>query len=208
MARTVAELPPGARITDCISLGVIAKTFPLPALGPALSKTGKASLRERDLPGAGGCLLRHSTGAVHAIVLSRGIALSAESSPVAARSVGRQRVAGKSGISQARTRLDWEPLRQLHDELFKPVAARSTRGAWYRGWRLVSLDGSTFDVAGEKANEEAFSRPGASRGESAYPQIRFVSPGGERHTRAVWQPYGRLPDRRNHTGKAGCSGFA
>jgi hypothetical protein len=85
------------------------------------------------------------------------------------------RVAGKSGISQARTRLGWEPLRQLHDELVKPVAVRSTRGAWYRSWRLVSLDGSTLDVADEKANEDAFSRPGASRGSSAYPQIRFVS---------------------------------
>jgi hypothetical protein len=30
-------------------------------------------------------------------------------------------------------------------------------------------------VADEKANEEAFGRPGASRGSSAYPQIRFVS---------------------------------
>ena len=29
MARTVAELPKGARITDYISLGVISKTFPL-----------------------------------------------------------------------------------------------------------------------------------------------------------------------------------
>jgi hypothetical protein len=85
------------------------------------------------------------------------------------------RVAGKSGISQARTRLGWEPLRQLHDELVKPVAVRNTRGAWYRSWRLVSLDGSTLDVADEKANEDAFSRPGASRGSSAYPQIRFVS---------------------------------
>ena len=84
-------------------------------------------------------------------------------------------MAGKSGISQARTRLGWEPLRQLHDELVKPIAVRSTRGAWYRSWRLVSLDGSTFDVADEKANEDAFSRPGASRGASAYPQIRFVS---------------------------------
>jgi hypothetical protein len=37
------------------------------------------------------------------------------------------------------------------------------------------VDGSTFDVADEKANEDAFSRPGASRGASAYPQIRFVS---------------------------------
>jgi hypothetical protein len=39
----------------------------------------------------------------------------------------------------------------------------------------VSLDGSTLDVADEKGNDEAFGRPGASRGASAYPQIRFVS---------------------------------
>jgi hypothetical protein len=87
----------------------------------------------------------------------------------------RVRVAGKSGISQARTRLGWEPLRQLHDELVQPIAVRGTCGAWYRGWRLVSLDGSTLEVADEKVNEEAFGRPGASRGASAYPQIRFVS---------------------------------
>jgi hypothetical protein len=39
----------------------------------------------------------------------------------------------------------------------------------------VSIYGSTLDVADEKGNDEAFGRPGASRGESAYPQIRFVS---------------------------------
>ncbi len=33
----------------------------------------------------------------------------------------------------------------------------------------MSLDGSTFDVADEKSNEDAFSRPGASRGSSAFP---------------------------------------
>ena len=51
----------------------------------------------------------------------------------------------------------------------------ATQGAWYRQWRLVSLDGSTMDVADEHDNEEAFGRPGASRGSSAYPQFRFVS---------------------------------
>lgn len=85
------------------------------------------------------------------------------------------KVAGKSGISQARTRLGGEPVRRLHDEVVKPIAVRATQGAWYRGWRLVSLDGSTLDVAAEKAHAEAFGRPGASRGSSAYPQIRFVS---------------------------------
>src|ERR1700730_11640911 len=85
------------------------------------------------------------------------------------------KVAGRSGISQARTRLGWEPVRQLHDELVKPIAARTTRGAWYRQWRLVSLDGSTLDVADQASKDEALGRPGASRGSSAYPQIRFVS---------------------------------
>jgi hypothetical protein len=57
----------------------------------------------------------------------------------------------------------------------KPIAVAATKGAWYREWRLVSLDGSTLDVADEKGNDQAFGRPGASRGTSAYPQIRFVS---------------------------------
>ncbi len=92
-----------------------------------------------------------------------------------AGALGKKQSDGSSGISQARTRLGWEPLRQLHDAVVKPIAGKTTKGAWYRGWRLVSLDGSTVDVADEKGNDKAFGRPGASRGESAYPQIRFVS---------------------------------
>jgi hypothetical protein len=84
-------------------------------------------------------------------------------------------VAGNSGISQARRRVGVEPLRKLHDELVQPIAERTTRGAWFGRWRLVSLDGSTLDVADEAANREAFGLPGASRGDSAYPQLRFVS---------------------------------
>ena len=175
MARTVAELPPGARITDYISLGVIAKTFPDSAIGGVLARTGKASVRQRDLPAqvvvyyviALALYMQSSYREVLRCLLEGVQWLRDPSSGV--------RVAGKSGISQARTRLGWEPVRQLHDELVKPIAVRSTRGAWYRAWRLVSLDGSTFDVADEKVNEDAFSRPGASRGASAYPQIRFVS---------------------------------
>ena len=175
MARTVAELPPGARMTDYISLGVITKTFPLSSIGPVLSKTGTASVRQRDLPAqvvvyyviALALYMQSSYREVLRCLLEAVQWLRDPSLGV--------RVAGKSGISQARTRLGWEPLRQLHDELVKPVAVRNTRGAWYRSWRLVSLDGSTLDVADEKANEDAFTRPGASRGSSAYPQIRFVS---------------------------------
>jgi hypothetical protein len=175
MARTLAALPEGSRITDYISLGVIAKTFPLKRVRAVLSASGKASQRERDLP-------------AHVVVYyAIALALYMQSSY---REVlrcllegvqwlldpgVRLKVAGNSGISQARTRLGWEVMRQLHDELVKPIAVASTKGAWYRGLRLVSIDGSTLEVADELANDQAFGRPGASRGTSAFPQLRFVS---------------------------------
>jgi hypothetical protein len=89
------------------------------------------------------------------------------------------KVTGKSGISQARSRVGWEPVKRLYEEVVQPIAVRNpgetTKGAWYRGWHVVSLDGSTLDVADTAENAEAFGRPGASRGESAFPQMRFVS---------------------------------
>jgi Insertion element 4 transposase N-terminal/Transposase DDE domain len=175
MARTVAALPAGARITDYISLGVIAKTFPLTTVRAVLAASGKASLRERDLPAhvvvyyviALALYMQSSYREVLRCLLE-GIQWLLDPSVAL-------KVAGKSGISQARTRLGWEALRQLHDTVVQPIAVPATRGAWYRQWRLVSLDGSPLDVADEAANAAAFGRPGSSRGDSAYPQIRFVS---------------------------------
>ena len=66
-------------------------------------------------------------------------------------------------------------LQQLHEEVVKPRAGEATKGAWYRRWRLMSLDGSTLEVADEKENEQALGRPAASRGARAYPLIRFVA---------------------------------
>jgi len=175
MSRTVASLPVGSRITDYISLGVVAKAFPLEKIRAALAATRKESVRERDLPAhvvvyyviALALYMRSSYREVLRCLLE-GIQWLAE--PGAGINV-----AGNSGISQARSRLGWEPVRQLHDDVVRPVAVAATKGAWYRAWRLISVDGSTLDVADEKGNNEAFGRPGASRGESAYPKIRFVS---------------------------------
>jgi len=175
MARTVAELPPGPRITDFISLGVLTQAFPAATISAALASTGKASVRERGLPAqvvvyyvmALALFMRSSYVEVLRCLLEGIQWLRDPGSKV--------RIVGKSGISQARTRLGSEPLRQLHDQLVKPVAVAGTQGAWFRGWRLVSLDGSSLDVADNQANEKAFERPGSSRGHTAYPQIRFVS---------------------------------
>jgi len=50
MARSIASLPAGSRITDYISLGVVAKFFPLEKVRQVLRKTGRSSVPERDLP--------------------------------------------------------------------------------------------------------------------------------------------------------------
>jgi hypothetical protein len=174
MARTVASLPAGSRITDYISLGVIAKFFPLEKVREVLEKTNRASMRERDLPAhvvvyyviALALYMRSSYREVLRCLLEGVQWLLDPSSAV--------KVAGKSGISQARSRLGADPVKALYESVVTPIAERHTRGAWYRGWRLMSLDGSTLDVADTAENEEAYGRPGASRGSSAFPKLRFV----------------------------------
>lgn len=175
MARTVAELPPGIRLADHVNLGVLGLTFPLGHVQAILDTCGKSSIRERDLPAdlmvyyviALSLYMQVSYGEVLRC-LQEGIKwLPSLEEPI--------RTAGKSGISQARSRLGVEPIRLLHDQTVRPLASRKTPGAWYRKWQTVSLDGSTLDVADTDENEAAFSRPKASRGKSGYPKIRFVS---------------------------------
>lgn len=175
MARTVAELPRGTRMTDYISLGVLTKTFPMTTIETVLRESGTSSLRQRDLPAhvvvyyviALALYMQSSYREVLRCLLEGIQWLLGPGATI--------KVAGKSGISQARTRLGWKPAQQLHDAVVKPIAVESTKGAWYRSWRLVSLDGSTLDVADEKENARTFGRPSASRGSSAFPQVRFVS---------------------------------
>src|SRR5687768_12726582 len=134
MARAPAGLPAGIRLSDHVSLGVVARTFPIKEVRRVLAETGKASERERDLP-------------AHVMVYYA-IALAFYAG-AGTREVLRclleglrwlwgaeaVRVAGKSGISQARTRLGAEPLRRLYDQVVRPIATPATKGAWHRGWR-------------------------------------------------------------------------
>jgi hypothetical protein len=175
MARTLAELPAGSRITDYISLGVIAKFFPVEKIHDVLEQTNRASVRERDLPAhvvvyyviALALYMRSSYREVLRCLLE-GVQWLLDPS-------AKVKVAGKSGISQARSRLGVEPVKKLYDTVVTPIAEKRTKGAWFRQWRLVSLDGSTLDVADTVENDETFGRPGASRGSSAFPKIRFVA---------------------------------
>lgn len=84
-------------------------------------------------------------------------------------------MAVRSSISQARIRLGWEPIHQLHDEIVKPIATQATQGAWYHQRRLVSLDGSSLAVQGEAENRKAFGKHEPPRGEAAFPKVRFAA---------------------------------
>jgi len=176
MARTVAGLTEGTRVTDYISLGVVAKTFPLDQVQTILRETGRESIRHRQLPAhvvfyyviALALFSQVSYGEVLRCLVE-GLGWLGDAS------LARVRRTGRSAISMARARLGAEPLRRMVETAIVPIADRKSRGAWYRDWRLVSIDGTTLDLADTVANEEAFGRPGASRGKSAFPQLRMVS---------------------------------
>lgn len=176
MARTAAALPAGIRLTDHISLGILTTQFPLDLVEQVLFETERLSARERALP-------------AHVMVYyAIALALYAD---VSTREVLRCVVDGarwlgdpttttmpsKSGISQARTRLGAAPLEALYRAVVRPVATAGTPGAWYRGWRVMSLDGTTLDVGDTSANARAFGRPASPRGANAtgaFPQLRLV----------------------------------
>jgi hypothetical protein len=175
MPRSPALLPAGPRLSDYLSLSVLGRAIPLPQVRAALEATGRKSQRQRELPAQ--------------VVVYYVIALTLYMS-VSYREVlrclleglvwllgpgARVRVAAKSSISAARTRLGWEPLKQVHDQVVGPIAHPETRGAWYGPWRVVSLDSSTLAVPDTAANARTFGLPGVSRGKSGFPQVRFVS---------------------------------
>lgn len=175
MARTLATLPAGNRITDYMSVGVITTFVPQAKVREVLWQTGRQSVRERDLPAhvvvyhvmALALYMRSSAREVLRCLLE-GVQWMLDPSV-------KVKVVGDSGISQARSRLGAEPMERLYRDVAEPVAVDSTKGAWYRTWRLVTLDGSTLDVADTAENDQAFGRAESGRGTSAFPKLRFVA---------------------------------
>jgi hypothetical protein len=175
MARTAARLPSGARISDHVTLGVLTSTVPAVLIDTVLSDTGRQSRRQRQLPA------RLVVYYVMALALyaqaSYGEVLRCLLEGVRWLRWGGTDVvlADKSAITKARARLGTAPLRELFARVARPLATAETQGAWYRGRRLVSLDGTTIDLPDSLALEERFGRPGASRGASSFPQLRLLT---------------------------------
>ena len=85
-----------------------------------------------------------------------------------------RREVGKSGISASRKRLGAEVMRHIAERALTPLAQPQTEASFHRGLRLVSIDGTTLEVADEVSNRQAFGVPGTNQGKTGYPQIRCV----------------------------------
>jgi transposase IS4-like protein/DDE family transposase len=164
------------RLTDHISIGVLSRVFPPELVDRVVAGAGRTEVRSRLLPAR----------VVVYYVLA--LALFAQASY---EEVMRNLVEGlswatgwsrawkvptKAALFKARQRLGAEPLEALFKAVATPLATPSTKGAWYRQWRTMSLDGTCVDVADTPANDAAFGRPGTGRGSGvgAFPQLRLV----------------------------------
>src|SRR5258706_11877092 len=85
-----------------------------------------------------------------------------------------QEPAGASALSYQRALLGVEPLQRLFERGTQLLCTPETAGAWYRGHRLMALDGSLFNVPDTQANAQAFGRSRNQYGKGAYPQARAV----------------------------------
>lgn len=174
MARTRKALPARVDVAHLISAGVLASVCPRALIEEVLAETGRASQRERLLPAPAVVYYVMALALWREAPLEEVLRVVCEGLHWLGRGEAVGVHASKSAISQARTRLGADVMRQLAERVLRPVAPRDMPGAWYRGLRVMALDGSSMDVADERANARFFGYPGASRGSSAFPQARLL----------------------------------
>ena len=175
MARSGWVTPVGPeRLSDHVSLGVLTRVFPPDVVDAVIERTGALEQRNRLLPS------RLMVYYVMSLAL-----FSAGSYEEVMRSLlaGMEWVSGrfrawtmpsKAAIFQARTRLGSTVMIELFAEVAKPFAVPGGNG-FHRQWRLVSVDGTSLDLADVPAIERAYGRPGTkTEFKSAFPQARVL----------------------------------
>jgi hypothetical protein len=169
----------GGRLTDWVSLGVLAAFVPRDAVDDAVVAAGKQAKR------SDGKLPPH---VVVYLVMALALFADDDYEEVAARLT--ETLAGwgcwddswsvptSGGITQARRRLGYEPLKELFAEVAVPAAEQLTRGAFLGPWRLMAIDGLEWDAPDTKENAAAFGYSGKSAGDAgcpAFPKVRVVT---------------------------------
>jgi len=174
-------LPSPPPITDRIALGALTHTFPPEVVDRVVQEAGRAEQRRRLLPARVVvyfvlALALYSHAAYEEVMrcLVEGLGW-AQQARRGRRSWPYWHVPGAPALAEARARLGPEPLRVLFEQAARPLATRKTRGAWYRNWRVMVLDGTCLDVPDSPANQGlGRSKSGRGEGVGAFPQVRVV----------------------------------
>jgi len=174
MARTRKVLPAQVDVAHLISAGVLASVCPRALIEEVLEETGRGSQRERQLPAPAVVYYVMALALWREAPLEEVLRVVCEGLQWLGGGSANAVQASKSAISQARTRLGSDVLHRLAQRVLRPIARPGAPGAWYRGWRVMALDGSCLDVADESANAAYFGYPASSRGHAAFPQARLL----------------------------------
>src|SRR5262249_60214296 len=81
----------------------------------------------------------------------------------------------RTTLCEARQRLGVVPLRWLMEKVVQLLAAPPTPGAFYRGMRLLALDGFVVDLPDTPDHARIFGRPQSGRAPGAFPQARVLA---------------------------------
>lgn len=173
MPKSQARLPDGTRVSDKVTFGHFASVYSKVEIRSALRRTNKESKRERELP-------NHLV--VYFVMMMAIFRDSAQQEVLRLVSECVQwlfgpkamKVMAKSSISEARSRVGFEPFREVFHTVAKPLAASNSGYAFFKGLRIVALDGSLFDVP-DTAENQVFGRATGPHGPGAFPQARLVS---------------------------------
>ena len=169
----------GSRLSDWISLGVLASWVPRNAVEDAVEVTGKAARRK------GGKL---PPQVMVYFVMALALFADEDYEEVWTRLTETladwggfgddQALVTTGGITQARQRLGHEPVKETFARVAEPVATLDTPGAFLGNWRKMSIDGLEWDVPDTAANAAEFGYPGTGTdGRAAFPKARAVTIG-------------------------------
>lgn len=174
MPRPKMVLAGGLKPADHVNLGALTHLVPRETIQEVLEATGRESQRQVKLPAQVMVYYVLAMTLFMSVSCDEVLRLLLEGLRPLLPDGQRLQMATSSAVSQARHRLGVEPLRRLYERLVHPLATSQTPGADFHGLIPVSIDGTTFDVADTLSNEETFGRPPASRGHTAFPQVRVV----------------------------------
>ncbi len=157
-----------------MSCSTILKHIPLQVVSEQLAKLTLCSQRQRSLP-AESIIYLLVTMALHSdISILENLRILLE--PIR-RLLGIQnpKIPVGSAIVRARKRLGFDVFKNIFDAISKPCARKETKECFWKGYRLVAVDGTTHNVQDTEANRQYFGVHSNAAGKNLFPQLKATA---------------------------------